>query len=390
MTEATQHEGDDLVAGIFAAAGYEPGTPPKREFQPWHRPRKQFVRREQWTPLLKKLYDGRPDADPIRYLGLPGVDLIDLRYLYDEVCRVVERPLRFLGFNTEAQPGSTAQIELNLSLDEVRHLPHVDPSSDVIHDDFRRLAAPTSIAWNRAVRLGPFDVVNVDLCDGVASDPPYLEGSMYAALARLAALQARNHQPWLLLITTRIARGLFDRAAETSLVELFSANVEQCGESFVIACAELLKGDPSTIDPSSCSEPDYLCLMIVALGKWLSALVQAHGPHEVELASTQGYRVEPGAPCEDLVSLAMRFTPVIAASANPLAPQPPAVIDECETAVGIAKRASARKNLDDILARECDLHEALILETETLLRAARYDVAEYRPWLHSADPNTQP
>ena len=384
MIEETQDEADDLATGIFAEAGYEPGTPLKRAFQPWHRPRKQFVRREQWAPLLKKLYDGRPEADPIRYLGLPGVDLIDLRYLYDEVCRTVERPLRFLGFNTEAQPGSAAQIELSLSLDEVRHLPHVDPSSDVIHDDFRRLAAPTSIALNRATRLGPFDVVNVDLCDGVASDPPYLEGSMYAALASLAALQARNHQPWLLLITTRIARGLFDHAAEASLVDLFRANVEHCGETFVVACADLLESDPSTIDPASCSEPDYLCLMIVALGKWLSALVHAHGPHEVELASTQGYRVKPGAACEDLVSLAMRFMPVIAASANPLAPLPPAVIDECETAVGIAKRTSARKDLDDILAHEGELHEALSLETETLLAAARYDVAGYRAWLSTS------
>ena len=378
---ATHDEGDGLAAGIFAEAGYEPGTPPEREFQPWHRPRKQFMRRQQWATLLKNLYDGRPDADPIRYLGLPGVDLIDLRYLYDEVCRAVERPLRFLGFNTEAQPGSAAQIELNLSLDEVRHLPNVDPSSDVIHDDFRRLAAPTSIAWNRAVRLGPFDVVNVDLCDGVASDPPYLEGSMYAALAQLAALQARNHQPWLLLITARIARGLFDHVAETSLMELFRLNVEQCGETFVTACSDLLESDPSTIDPAKCSEPDYLCLMIVALGKWLSALVQAHGPHEVELASTQGYRVDPSAPCEDLVSLAMRFTPVIAPSANPLAPQAPTAIDECETAAGIAKRTSARKNLDEILGNDGELYEALTIETETLLTAARYDLAAYRPWL---------
>lgn len=379
MSEAAESD-DDLASGIFPETGYEAGRPPKRDFQPWHRPRKQFVRREQWSELLKRLYANRPATDPIRYLGLPGVDLIDLRYLHDELCRSTGRPLTFLGFNTDAQPGSDAQIELHISLDEVRKLPSVDPRSEVISDDFRRLSRETSIAWMRAMRLGPFDVVNVDLCDGVASDPPYLGESMYRALAQLAALQARNHTPWLLLITTRVARGMFDAEAEASLIDLFRANVESCPDGFVAACADLLDDDPFTLDPATCGESDYLNLMIVALGKWLASLVQAHGVHKVELASTHGYRVEPAATCEDLVSIAMRFTPVIAAPPDPLAPQAPAV-DECDTATQVARRASARKDLDGILAGDADLVEELVAETETLLVSARYDIAGYRAWL---------
>lgn len=377
----SEHTGDDdLVAGIFGGTAYEPAESAVRVFQAWHRPRKQFVRREQWSALLKRLYQGRPAGEPLRYLGLPGADLLDLRYLYDEVCRSQERPMRFLGFNTEAQPGSPAHIEMSLSVDEVRRLPHVDPLSIVIHDDFRRIAREASIAWSRVASLGPFDVVNIDLCDGLASDAPHDEETIYDALARLVALQVRNPSPWLLLVTTRVARGMFDPAAEERLLDLFHANTEQC-EGFVAACADLLEADARTIEPLECSQQDYLNVMIVALAKWLSALAQAQSPNRVELASTHTYRVLPQSGCEDLVSLALRFDPIIQAPPDALAPAPPPPIDECLIAEGIARRARARKDVDGLLADQPALYDALAAETEALLLQARYDVTGYRAWL---------
>src|SRR4051794_33064978 len=99
MTADVPDEGEELVAEIFGQLDVAPTEPTRKQFMPWHRPRKQFVRREQWWELVRRLYEGRPDGAPLRYLGLPGVDLIDLRYLHDRVCNPVGRPLRFLGFN---------------------------------------------------------------------------------------------------------------------------------------------------------------------------------------------------------------------------------------------------------------------------------------------------
>ena len=90
---------------IFGDAEYLPSQAVAKAYKPWHRPRKQFVRREQWSALLRRLYDEREPGDAVRYLGLPGTDLIDLRYLYEEVCRANERPLRFLGFNSDRPAG---------------------------------------------------------------------------------------------------------------------------------------------------------------------------------------------------------------------------------------------------------------------------------------------
>ena len=373
---------DDFASGIFGDSEYVLPQAEPKQFKPWHQPRKQFVRREQLSALLLRLYEKRESRDPIRYLGLPGTDLIDLRYLHERLCRANDRPLRFLGFNTEAQPGNAAHVQLSVSLDEVRRLPNVDTQSEVIHDDFRRIGNPNSIAWSRTLQHGPFDVVNIDLCDGLASDPPQGDQSVYNALARLMALQARNPNPWLLLVSTRIGHGMFDADAEERLMNLFRRNVNTC-EGFAEACEQLLESDVKSIDPTTCSEADLVNLMTVAIGKWLAELVQAHGPSRVELASTHGYRVNPVASQEDLVSVAIRVEPVILASPDPLSPTAPAQEDECTTAIAILRRSSNRLDIDTILEQQPDLHEELIGETERLLADARYDVTGYRPWLTS-------
>lgn len=367
---------DDLASGIFADVEYRPTSAAPKTFKPWHKPRKQYVRREQLLALLRHLYQHRQPDKPLRYLGLPGTDLIDLRYLHEKLCRDQGRTLRFLGFSTEAQPGSSAHVELSLSLDEVRRLSNVDPQSAVIHDDFRRIGDEASIAWSRARSLGPFDVVNIDLCDGLASDPPHNDGAIYGALAKLVALQALNPEPWLLLVSTRIGRGMFDTDAEELLLAFFRENVTNC-EGFTEACQQHLNLDAATVDPTECSERELLNLMIVAIGKWLSALVQVQRASRVSLASTHAYRIEPDASCEDLVSLALRFEPVIAASPNALAPSAPRPLDECAIAKRILKRSAKRRDVDDILRGDSHLLEELVEETKQLLAAARYDVKLY-------------
>ncbi|MDE0188520.1 MAG: hypothetical protein OXN80_05420 [bacterium] len=373
---------DELVAEIFGDVHYQPTLAAPKDFKPWHKPRKQFVRRKQWSALLRRLYSQREPDQPLRYLGLPGTDLIDLRYLYEEICRPNDRPLRFLGFNTEAQPGSPAHYELNVSLNEVRALQNVDPQSNVIHDDFRRIGSEESVAWSHVKSLGPFDVVNIDLCDGLASDPPQADRQIYDALARLVAFQSRIHTPWLLFVTTRIGRGFFDVEAEKRLMNVFRKNVTNC-EGFAEECQLLLESDVTCIDSAKCNDVDFLILMIAAIGKWLSEMVQAQNISNADLASTHGYRIDPGATCEDLVSLALRFEPVIAPSPDPLSPTPPAPVDECVIAKGILRRVVQRRDVDAILAGEHEMTEELIVEMERLLAQARYDETGYRPWLVS-------
>ncbi len=378
-------DNDELVAEIFGDLDYGMAVLGQREFKPWHRPRKQFVRREQWAEQIGRLYVDRPAGDPLRYLGLPGTDLIDLRYLHDEFCRPAGRPLVFLGLNSDARSDSPARSELDISLYEVSRLPHVvKEHSDVIPDDFRCLGDEASIAWTRARALGPFDVINLDLCDGLASDSPAIQQSIYDALAHVTALQGHSLTPWLLLVTTRIGSNMFDSDAEAAILQRFHDNVCTC-DGFVEECQLHLGLDAATIESSTCSEEDYLKLMIAALGKWLAQLIQASRSSQVVLASTLGYRVVKGAPCEDLVSIALRCEPIFPRPENALSPTPPQPFDECKTAKRIVRRTARRKDVDSILEADSNAHEDLVVEMEGLLTAARYDVARYRPWLESLD-----
>jgi hypothetical protein len=143
---ANGEQGDDLAEDIVGVEAYEAPRPPQTEFQPWHRPRKQFVRKEQWAVQLEALLDARGSKpEVLRYLGLPGIDLLDLRHVHDVVCRPRSIQLAFLGFNSAISSNSDQQTEINISLDEVLRLPNVATQSKIIPDDIRRLSNPLSI-----------------------------------------------------------------------------------------------------------------------------------------------------------------------------------------------------------------------------------------------------
>ena len=180
---------------------------------------------------------------------------------------------------------------------------------------------------------------------------------------------------------------MFDADAEQRFFRRFRENVTNC-EGFAEECKELLESDASSIEPSTCSDADFLIVIPTAIGKWLSALAQVSSPERVELASAHGYRVDPVSSQEDLVSLAFRFDPVIAAPSDPLSPTVVASVDECAAAKAILKRSGRRLDIDTILEQQPDLHEELIVETEQLLADARYDIAGYRDWLSSMTRDT--
>lgn len=386
MTARTPEDSadDDPSEGIFSRTDYVVGRPPPKEFQPWHLPRKQFVRREQWVVQARRVFEHRTDRSPVAYLGLPGIDLLDLRYLHQHLCIPLERPLRYLGFNREAASNGDALVDLNTSIDEVTRLQNVDSQSEVVRDDFRSLARASSIAHRKAHVLGPFDIVNLDLCDGIAGDDPASQGTLYDAIAALIDLQVRSLHPWTLLVTSRIGRDHFNGDALRILLDRFNKNFTTCDE-FAKECAELLGSeDPATIDPASCSEPAFLRIALVSLCKWLLALGQTQSVNRVELTSCLGYRVRHDAPCEDLVSFALIFHPVIHSPTDSLKADPAPPIDECSEAARMARRARNLMDVDEYLDGETALRNELASETADLLRAARYDPDAYRAWLASS------
>jgi hypothetical protein len=365
---------------------YEATLPQTREFLPWHLPRKQFVRQHQWCEQIGRMLDDSPLTDgTLKYMGLPGVDLLDLRHFHSAICEARNVSLRFLGFNSGATPTNDAQTELNISLDEVRRLPRVDPMSDVIGDNFALVAKEDSLACRKTRELGPYDVINLDLCDGFGTHAPCaLDQTYYNAVSSLLALQSRTKSPWLLLLTTRADRSNVNGQVLQTLLTKYTDNLAQCtsfreasSDKFAIQTVEALSAAADTAD-------GLLAVFLTGLCKWFLGLALAHQPPtSVELRSVIGYRVNPNAEHEDLISLALRFTPTFLPPPDPigLANQPRVAPDECMLSTRALKRVAKRVDADKALAETAGLKQEMIDATAALLGLARYDEDAYRVWV---------
>ena len=388
MSNTASEEEEGHADNIIEVATYEAPMPPQRakeDFLPWHRPRKQFVRHYQWCREVQILIQAqKPKEGILKYLGLPGLDLLDLRHFHSAICEQQAVKLRFLGFNMSARPRSPAQTELNISMDEVKRLAHVDPLSEVIGDDFKQLANQRSMAFQKACELGPYDVINLDLCDGFgAGEPGVLEPTYYTAVSNLLSIQARNPAPWLLFLTTRADKQNINARVLQALIEKYCANLRECA-AFKDASREKFAIETEAEVVQATAEPKGLLeVFLTGLCKWFVGLALEHTPPiSVEVISVFGYRVDKGAEHEDLVSLALKFMPTHIPPPDPLGLAACAVKspDEGTLATRALRKIAKRIDADLKLAENSDLLQSMTEDTANLLSLARYDAEKYRAW----------
>ena len=388
----------DLIPGpegklsddLFGLPEYEALPPVQRPFLPWHRPRKQYVRSEQWAIQIGKLFDDLgTDSGMLRYLGLPGIDLLDLRYFHSQLCLRRNLDLLFLGFNTEAQDGSPAQVELNISLDEVKKLPRVSPRSLIVNFDIATLANENSLGFKHAKTLGPFDVVNLDLCDGFGSaSPGSLGDNQYNALGQLLSLQFRNKNPWLLLLTTRVGCDHVHKNFLDRIVQKYLDNLANCAEFQTTSQSELQIGDARSLGAAIQAADTLLPVILAGLCKWVVGLaINNSPPSEVEVKSVIGYKVDHESPCEDLISLAIRFTPKMTSVADPMNVIRPAanLPNECKLSTQALKRIIKRKDADAMLLGDAELRKDMTNGMADLLSIARYDRTSFITWVQATE-----
>ncbi|MCZ7842231.1 MULTISPECIES: PP_RS20740 family protein [Stenotrophomonas maltophilia group] len=391
MDEQPSGIADDIFDGNF---DYEAPVPSReRKFLPWHRPRKQFVRDRQWVGEVDRLLDDSPlrDGKPLTYLGLPGNDLLDLRHFHRKICSVRRCGLYFLGFNSAARSNKDDEFEMNLSLAEVKSLEMIDERSDVILDEFSLLSRTQSVAYRRARDVGPFDVINLDLCDGFGVHLPGREnGSYYDSLSSLLALQARYDRPWLLFLTTRVDKDSVNERTLEKLIEKYLNNLND-SEQFASKSSELFGIlDDQTLREKMEAELGHVQVFLTGLAKWLiSMALQGRPPTSVKLKSAMGYQVAKKSTCADLVSLAFRFDPAHQGLPDPLglASHIEEQISEPALAVSAIQRVAAMKDVDGILSGNAALLSEVTSDMADLVQLARYDRNQFMRWALGGEPN---
>ncbi len=374
------------AADIFGDYEYEAPIPGAKTFLPWHRPRKQFVRDFQWLEQIKNLYaDSGNNSGRLTYLGLPGIDLLDLRYFHTALCKEQKIILKFLGFNSAASPANNSQIEMAISLDEVTKLEHIDPGSDVIWDDFCQIGNTSSNAWRRARKEGPFDVINLDLCDGFGLQPPdCLAGTHYNALNQLLSLQSRFTSPWLLFLTTRAGVDHVNEEVFERLKEHYSRILDDCQAFKEFSTERFSIEDRPTLEQAIKTEGGLMSVFITGICNWLlNMAADQRPPTKVEVKSVVGYRVNSASTNADLISVALRFEPLFTANIDQvgLATNATPPMDLCSLSTRAIKRIASFKDVDDILANDSELSSQMIEDMAGLLEQARYDTQAYREWL---------
>lgn len=358
----------------------------ERVFQPWHRPRKQYVRGVQWAQEVRRLAKDLRLATELRYLTLPGSDLLDIRHLAESVCQPCQIRLRYLGFNNSASPADLGRTELNTSQFSINRLEFIHPESEVVVGDFRSVGNPRSVPWRRVHRAGPFHVINIDLCGGFAGQekaagiPNY-----FTALQALLQNQRHSSEDFLLFITTRMDDANVDEKVKESLNGVAQAIFETCEDyASEFSAAWGVPREVAKVGVSEVVTPAEGFML--GLTQWIVSQGVSQGL-KASVRDFMTYRTGSEVGDDDIVSLAIRFKPDPYIQRDPQGLVRPVggqlSLDqkECAQSASIPSRVSHRARVDEILRTQADAFERCVRESAELLSAAGYDAGSYHAWV---------
>jgi hypothetical protein len=336
----------------------------------------------------------------VSYLGLPGDEFLDVRFLAGGPITDADLKIKFLGFNdsedaaaegTAAAPANAAVDDIPAAvatlsaLEETRNHDYVDDGSDVQPDDIRRIAKVGSPAYIRVDKFGPFDVINLDLTQSVFARDH--QGDTYtAALQQLFGLQTRAAHDWLLWVTTRVDRQAVHEAQWEMLLRLVQGRFEDCPTLLNLWTSEDFdSASPSEIALDSCSERDFAAVVFIGMCLWMYGLGDRPVPQRMSAISAFQYRVRDGSKVPDMVSLVVRVSPKVAvpideSGLTPTAKNSPPP-DKCAQLSQILGRHSKIVDIEARIAGDPELREQLVEETARLLELLRIDRAAYLSWV---------
>lgn len=404
----TQVEDDDLTDFLPPRPPLEPPTP--RQFKPWHKPRKQYIRRHQWckevTGLIP-LLSLPPENKVVRYLSLPSEDMLDVRTLAETLGDDLK--LKYVGF-FYTKDGSPDDQRMNLSERAVKALDKVDDSSHIARDMLENTGNPRSQAYQTLKSHAPYHVVNIDLCNHFA---PPRRPNVYGCIEALRSIANIQHEKnggngWLLFLTTRIKPDYFDVEHLRAFIRAIQENSERSsefksllGEVFAQESETLLaklsalaksleQSSPEKIGENNkitakadvLSQDEFRKFFCVGFGKWFLSYLCGSSPQtKVEMLPSYYYAI--GSERHDMLSLAFKCTPQI----QPLQDRFELVtsvvgrkpsIDEPKQGMQILQKSNNLVNLDLFLASNPETMECMIKESIHYLKSADYDISCYR------------
>ena len=162
-----------------------------RNFAPWHKVRKEYVRKEQWNKFINRSIERHwklsLTSKPLQCLVIPGDDLLDIRSLHRDTAESA-CSIRYLGFNS-GHGSDNEGTRVYISHNDVTSLDRVADDSYVVHGPFQSVGNQQSQAYRHVKQYGPFHVVNLDLCDSLFPNEDGDVEAYFKGLHGIAAYQ---------------------------------------------------------------------------------------------------------------------------------------------------------------------------------------------------------
>lgn len=410
---------DDIVPDVLPAH-IQPG---RRDFLPWHRVRKEYIRSNQWNHLTvrwakrywhKELRQREvewtieveaPDSEPLTIesdlskkhplacLVIPGDDLLDVRALWRDT-ELVNCHIRYLGFN-EGQGSDQEGTRVHIANNAVTSLPRIATDSRVLADRFERIAATNSQAYRYLQEYGPYHVVNLDFCGSIFPSTSGHAQKYYDALHRLLDYQfSMQKSEWLLFITTEVEPSQVDPNMMQMLCQKTRNNVDNhsdfANRVVDLFPIEAFTNESSTVELQQLNDEQMVQLFGLALGKWLLHLChQAHPKWTIAMRRSYLYSInkEKGAV---MLALAFEFKPNIVSPMDetgisnlPISPR--IYPDESQCAVQLIESVAAIRDVDAELNNNPTMKAELRDAQAALLKSAGYDEEAYINWVNAGE-----
>ncbi len=406
----------DIADGIIPEKRPEHIAPPRTEFLPWHKVRKQYIRRHQWNELTRRNVIGKWRANlqrpsdtagqahstmlvthPLRFLVIPGNHLLDVRSMWSEISPL-DCFVRYLGFN-EGHGSSEVGTDVHVANNAVTSLTGVLPDSQVLKDRFEAIAGANSPAYKYLQSYGPYHVVNLDLCGSMFPNTVQDVGPYYTALNRLLEYQFTAQKTnWLLFITTMVEPAVVDSGWMQRLCkptrENFDTHPDFAAKLEGLVPRTALEAELVSVNLTGLSEDELICLFGVALGKWLLRLGQSPSPKwTVGMRRSFRYSIN-----EDkgavMLSLAFEMTPNFAPPVDTTGMSKLEVTakkfpSEVESAVKLVESVARIADVDVKLAEHSEMKVALRDEAADLLASAGFDRGKYIQWVNDGEMASQ-
>ena len=359
------------------------------QLQPWHKPRKQYIRERQWLHFARRLLErekGYPELSAgsnsrpeVRYLMLPGIDFLDARILA-ELCKELDCDLTTTGF-IDAGTGNPHVARAKVREKSLIDLGLITKDSMLYSRPIQAIKQYNGV-YRDFERKGPFHVINLDACGSIAKPSQSDSNRLIDSIHRIVEFQlSSKSRPWLLFLTTDARSQSVD---DDVLLKFQSRLLSNANENpdFRSTLQSTFGGTNRNIQTTvsnmfNSQGMTFLRSFALGFAKWMIHLVKGKG-WNVKMHSTfcysTNYDVEQRVPT--IVSLAFEFVPPPTALLDPMnvsRAKPATGGKPNDTAVRAAGKVRDMEDLDVKMESNPILRSDMARKTKNLLKEAGYN-----------------